>query len=652
MKWSVLLLCMLACHIPYAQNATNDLLQQLHVSKNDSARVALYRKISELYMYTRPDSSTWYAREGLVLSRKTHIRKGEASLLCQIGQINQIHGNLNLSRKYLLEALDLSRDIHYPEGIGAACSGLGVIEGKNGNLGEATRYFIEALKMAEQSNNTGGIIETNIKLGLVNELNNNLDKALYYYSRAEKLNKTQPVSSSSFTLMNNIGIVYAKKGDVQTALQYFEKGIAQSDTPRFAGIHLNLLGNAGNAFEHLGNKEKALEYHKRMLNKAQLIRMPEEEARALVNLATVLKKDSAVKSIQYLNSALGIAQKLNLKELQSLIFKSLSEIYKQQQNYQSALQALEQHHRVEDSLFNLTRTREIATLEASYELEESRNKIQKLELVNQQRTFERNIGGIIAVSVLIILVILAIYVAKTRRLNKELKDSNQVKDKLFSIIGHDLSGPVAGTTNLLSLMNEGDFTPDEQKQMLAELHKQSELTATVLNSLLNWGKTQLQGVKVHTIAFAPLEIVQKNLLVLQSMANNKQIAMSAGVPAGICIRADQDHFDFIIRNLVSNAIKFTHSMGAIHITAEASQQKDIVTFSVKDNGTGISEEIRSQLFNINPKRSYGTKGEKGTGLGLMLCREFVEANKGRIWLESAEGAGTTFYFTLPAAPSV
>lgn len=652
MKWSVLLLCMLACHIPYAQDATNDLLQQLRVSKNDSARVALYRKISEVYMYTRPDSSTWYAREGLVVSRKARLRKGEASLLCQIGQINQIHGNLNLSRKYLLEALVLSRDIHYPEGIGAACSGLGVIEGKNGNLGEATRYFIEALKMAEQSHSTGGIIETNIKLGLVNELNDNLDKALYYYARAEKLNKTQPISSSSFTLMNNIGIVYAKKGDIQTALEYFEKGITQSDTPRFAGIHLNLLGNAGNAFEHLGNKQKALEYHKRMLDKAQQIRMPEEEARALVNLATVLKKDSAVKSIQYLNAALGIAQKLNLKELQSLIFKSLSEIYKQQQNYQSALAALEQHHRVEDSLFNLTRTREIATLEASYELEESRGRIQKLELDNQQRTFERNIGGVLAISVLAILVILTVYFIKIRRLNKDLKESNQVKDKLFSIIGHDLSGPVAGTTNLLSLMNQSDFTPEEQKLMLAELHKQSELTAGVLNSLLNWGKTQLQGVGVHSVTFAPAEIIQKNMQVLQPMANNKQIAMSASVSNDIRIRADQDHFDFIIRNLVSNAIKFTHSMGAIHIEASATQQEGFVVFSVKDNGTGISQEIKAHLFNINPKRSYGTKGEKGTGLGLMLCREFVEANHGRIWLDSTEGTGTTFYFTLPAAPSV
>lgn len=652
MKWSVLLLCMLACYTPYAQDATNTLLQQLHVSKNDSARVALYRKISEHYMYTRPDSSTWYAREGLVLSRKTRQRKGEASLLCQIGQINQIHGNLNLSRKYLLEALDLSRDIHFPQGIGAACSGLGVIEGKSGNLGEATRYFFEALKMAEQSNNTGGIIETNIKLGLINEMNENLDKALYYYARAEKLNKTQPISSSSFTLMNNIGIVYARKGDIQTALEYFEKGIAQSDTPRFAGIHLNLLGNAGNAFEKLGNKAKALEYHKRMLTKAQVINMPEEEARALINLATVLRKDSSVKSIQYLNTALGIAQRLNLKELQSLIFKSLSEIYKQQQQYESALAALEQHHRVEDSLFNLTRTREIATLEASYELEESRNRIQKLELDNQQRTFERNIGGIIAISILVILIILAVYFIKIRRLNKQLKESNQVKDKLFSIIGHDLSGPVAGSTNLLSLMNQGDFSPEEQKQMLAELHKQSELTAGVLNSLLNWGKTQLQGVSVHSVAFAPAGIVQKNMQVLQPMANNKQIAISTNIAASIRVMADQDHFDFIIRNLVSNAIKFTHNMGAIHIAADAEKHQGFVLFSVQDNGTGISQEVRAQLFNINPKRSYGTKGEKGTGLGLMLCREFVEANNGRIWLESTEGTGTTFYFTLPAAPSV
>lgn len=603
-------------------------------------------------MYTRPDSATWYAKEGLVYSRKVRNQKGEVSLLAQIGQINQIHGNLNLARKYQLEALEISRDIHFLQGIGAACSGLGVIEGKNGNLGEATRYFIEALKMAEQSHNTGGIIETNIKLGLVNELNDNLDKALDYYAKAEKLNKTQPVSSSTFTLMNNIGIVYAKKGNIQTALQYFEKGIAQSDTPRFAGIHLSLLGNAGNAFEHLGNKSKALEYHNRMLAKAQLIHMPEEEARALVNMATVLQSDSASKSIQYLNQALTIAEKLNLKELQSLIYKSLAEIHKQLQNYKAALAALEHHHLVEDSLFNLTRTREIATLEASYELEESRNRIQKLELDNQQRTFERNIGAVTAISILVILVIFIAYFLKTRRLNRQLKDSNLVKDKLFSIIGHDLSGPVAGTTSLLSLMEQTEFTADELKQMLSELRKQSELTAGVLNSLLNWGKTQLQGVAVTTVRFTPATIVQKNIQVLHTPASNKQITVTAHIPDDIKILADQDHFDFIIRNLLSNAIKFTHSSGTIHISADSTLQAEYVIFSVKDNGTGISQENRAQLFNLNPKRSYGTKGEKGTGLGLMLCREFVEANSGHIWLESTEGAGTTFYFSLLAAPAV
>lgn len=600
-------------------------------------------------MYTRPDSATWYAKEGIAAARRSNDRKGEIRLLDEIAHISQAHGNFSLARKYEEDVLNMSQEINFAEGIGSAYSLLGVIEGKSGNRSGAARYFIEALKIAEQRHDTSAIVETNMRLGIVNEYNQNLDKALEYYTKADKLNKGQPLSTTTFTLMNSIGGLYIRKGETEKALAFFEQGITQSNTPRFTGIHLQLLGNAGTAQEHLGNKAKAMEYHKRMLEGARQIHMPEEEARALVNIANVLKYDSTAKSIAHLKNALLIAEQLNHKGLQSLIYKSLSDIYQQQANYREALLALERHHQLEDSLFNLSRTREIASLETSYELEESRNKIQKLELTNQQRTFERNIGGIIAVSILLILVTLTFYFLKTQKLNKQLRESNQVKDKLFSIIGHDLSGPVTGTTSLLSLMENADLSATEQKHMFTELRKQSELTADILHSLLSWGKTQLQGMTIHQVNFHPDVIIEKNILLIHKQAQEKEIHITQDIPKHIMIHADQDHFDFVIRNLLSNAVKFTYPSGIITIHAMKDRATGYIIFTVKDNGKGINEDSQSQLFNINPQRSFGTRGEKGTGLGLMLCKDFIEANQGHIWIESKEGEGTSVYFSLKNA---
>jgi signal transduction histidine kinase len=246
----------------------------------------------------------------------------------------------------------------------------------------------------------------------------------------------------------------------------------------------------------------------------------------------------------------------------------------------------------------------------------------------------------------LIVILLWLYLRKISKLNRALEASNQVRDTLFSIIGHDLKGPVGNASQMADLMKTEDFSEAELRSMLAELGKQTTVAFDLLNALFEWGSAQLKGVKVSPEDTTTKSFINKNISLLGSQAALKNITINDHTSADTLIFADPNHFDFIIRNLLSNAIKFTFNGGRIDINAQQGNDDEII-FSVKDTGKGISPEQQEAFLKTNLKVSFGTGGEKGSGLGLLLIKEFIQANKGHIWLESKENEGSTFYFSFP-----
>jgi signal transduction histidine kinase len=256
------------------------------------------------------------------------------------------------------------------------------------------------------------------------------------------------------------------------------------------------------------------------------------------------------------------------------------------------------------------------------------------------------LGILIIIIVVSALLLLWLYLWRIKRLNHRLQEANDSRIKLFSIIGHDLKGPAGNAIQLLQIMETANLPEEKRKKMLAELKKQSVSSFELLNDLFEWGKALLQGVEVRPETFGTKGTVQKNITLLEPLAARKNIAITDNTPGDTHIHADLHHFDFVIRNLLSNAIKFTHQDGQIGIYSTGNA--GTITFSVTDNGVGISQDKQSAFLKNNLPVSFGTKGEKGSGLGLLLIKEFMRANKGRIWLESKEGEGTTFYVSFPS----
>lgn len=231
---------------------------------------------------------------------------------------------------------------------------------------------------------------------------------------------------------------------------------------------------------------------------------------------------------------------------------------------------------------------------------------------------------------------------------EELKRLNTIKDKLFSIVSHDLRGPINSFSGILGLMRSESISREETSMLFENLQEDLTRLKSLLDNLLNWAKTQMHGIRSNQVPILLNEVVKENIDLFGLEAHKKQINLVNQVQDDTKILADLDMTKLILRNLINNAIKFTQNNGDVVI--EAKNLDDYVEISIADTGVGIPRDIREKLFSDGYHYSkLGTSKEDGSGLGLLLCREFIEENGGKIWVESEEGKGSIFKFRLKNA---
>ncbi len=236
---------------------------------------------------------------------------------------------------------------------------------------------------------------------------------------------------------------------------------------------------------------------------------------------------------------------------------------------------------------------------------------------------------------------------------REIKLLNATKDKFFSIIAHDLKSPFSALLGFSELLLENHATYDdaEREEYIRFINDGSIKTYKLLENLLTWAQSQTGRIKFTPEKINIEELINEIISLLEEPAGNKEIKLISNTERDLSVNADKNMINTVIRNLISNAIKFTPKGGDItvksHKTTDENNQ-EFVKISIKDSGVGISPEIQTKLFKITENVSTkGTEKEAGTGLGLILCKEFVEKHNGKIWVESEVGKGSNFKFTIP-----
>jgi signal transduction histidine kinase len=238
-----------------------------------------------------------------------------------------------------------------------------------------------------------------------------------------------------------------------------------------------------------------------------------------------------------------------------------------------------------------------------------------------------------------------------RKSEQELRELNASKDKFFSIIAHDLKGPLSSLKDLIRFTEEHleSYRPEKLREIVMLQRSATENLFKLLENLLTWSRIQRGKVEFIPQQIDLRGVIVRTMELFAPTAEQKQITLRNLVQEEVNISVDLNMIDTVIRNLIANALKFTHPGGTVEIRAQRNEKN--VEVSITDSGIGIAQEHLSKLFRIEAKfKRLGTAREKGTGLGLILCREFVEKHDGRIWVESEVGKGSTFKFTVPTAP--
>jgi signal transduction histidine kinase len=231
--------------------------------------------------------------------------------------------------------------------------------------------------------------------------------------------------------------------------------------------------------------------------------------------------------------------------------------------------------------------------------------------------------------------------------NEELERLNELKTRLLSVVSHDVKGPLSSLKGILYLFENQVLNPDEMKDIVGQINLQVEQVTEFLENLLQWVKNQLKTQEINRSRFQLNQSIQKTIELLKPIADSKKISILPFENLDIEVEADEEMIKMVVRNLVSNAIKFCNENDKIEINLQLDNSQLNVKVSIKDTGVGISHENIAQMFGKHSVSTKGTKNEMGTGLGLLICKQYIEANGGSINVESEVDKGSNFWFTLP-----
>lgn len=646
----------------HAQSPSLDSLNKILIKNppsQDTSRAKLLNEISNQWSRINGDSALFFAHLAYAISAKQDFKPGMAESLSTLGWININMGKFGEGYQNYMDALEYFTDIKDDKGRAGVYNGLGVTYGMQENYSEALQYFLKALTIFEKYHATTGMASCYIKIGTVYQKIHEYDKSLQNFTKAVQLAKTTNDKANESFAYNNIATIYGITHQFQKCLEatITSKQLAEEakSEPALATSYMNM----GMAYTELkqyilsdSSLRKALHYFKRLKKEEQISRT----YNGLANLYLAQQQYSKAKA--FIDSSNAIAQKLNSKPLIYDNYETLANISKGEGNLETATQIYATMLALKDTLYDAEKNHDIERLKAAYDLEKKQNTIEELKKENVSKTKQRNYLVMAVVAGILFVLLLAFSFIELKRKNnllltskKELKDLNDLKDRFFSILSHDLRSPIGNILLVIDFLNSGmNITEQERYDLLKKLKSATSSTLETMDNMLEWGKLQSQTICNAPKKISVQETVNRVCRFLEHTAANKSITIVNKIDEPFVVNADENQFEFILRNLISNALKFSYTNSKVEIWAR--NLNSFVCIYVRDFGTGMTQQLQENLFSDISRASItGTAGEKGSGLGLVLCNEFIAKNNGTLTVKSEEGIGTTFAIKLPVTES-
>lgn len=650
------------------QNA-DSLENVLYNTKNDSLRFKLMVELSQAYQYKNFIKAKQFSDQALTLAESKNWTWAKILVYRQEGFLATISGDYSRAMKFDNQNLQMVIEKRDSASIAETLNFLGNDYSDLGRYDEAYYYFTQSYRVARAINDSLKMTVSIYNIGTVLTELGQYDLALDHFDVATRISEAVGDLDGLPYNQDAVGDVFLRKKDFKKAEENLTKALKNTRARKITVLEPRVLKNLARLYLATRQFEKALAAYD---SAARIYRSTNNEfgvAEVDLGIIEVLIEqgllDEAQKKIE---SSLLTAENFNAYKMSINCNKHLSALAERKGDFKAALEYHKTYKLLEDSLFSQDMVERIFQDQLRFQTENKDLEIATLSKATsdqlreiKREEFLRNI--LVVVVALTIVLLFTVYRSGQRRIKinklllehqeeinkrkEELEQLNQVKDKFFSIISHDLRSPINALLGILNLMDGDNITREEFATLTKELRTQFNHTRTLINNLLDWALLQMDKLKIQPEKIELSALVTENFNLLLSL-NLKEMKLINNVPPNTYVWSDLNMLNLILRNLILNAIKFSKAGGNIEIFT--TEKNDWVTIAVRDFGVGIQPEVQRILFEKTMGYSTrGTANEKGTGLGLILCKEFVEKNGGTIWLESQVGVGSTFYFTLRKA---
>lgn len=583
---------------------------------------------------------------------------GQVPVLIELGYYRFDSGQMPLAYEDFERSYQLALKVGDRKNAANALGGMGTIDGSRGNMNRASEHLLKALEIFEEIKDTKGLGGTYLKLGMVNLRLQEYEPALELFERA--LSYALPGdTANAITIYNNMGAVYLSQDMIDESIEYFNKALEISTNPQYEPAQLLALSNLSTTSERKNNLDQAKSYYDKAIALAQKHGMSEQELVLLTNKnrLAVSKNENPQTLIKDIEDVLEQAKAMEFYDIVEIGLGQLITVNKRLNNQSEVIRLMEEKIHNNSILYNQQKTREVRNLQSQYELKKSNA---DLESLRDKMVLKENADRyIILIFIMLILGLISTLILNSRNksINKQLKiqkialgNENRVKDRLFSIIGHDISSIFASQQMGLNVLNKvlAD-QPDNQeaKDIVDKLQHNFVDLDYILKTLLHWGKLQLKGGHLQRSKFDAAVIAKETIQQQKLKIETKNLIIENQIPDPQHIYADPNHFRFILRNIVSNAIKYSQQGGKITLGMMINTDRNTHVFFVRDQGVGIPKEHQANIFSPSNQSQKGTQNEEGNSLALMISKEFITMHEGEIWFESDTNIGTVFYFEFP-----
>jgi len=624
MKKIFLVATVLCCSVSFAQvnKEVDSLLKVLDTEKQDSNIQRTLSRIASYYMDNNPTKAIEYLERSAELAKKLNL-------------------TLRLANNYY--------DIGF-------CSLL------KGDFDKALNFYQQSANLYEGLKDNHRLANAYMSMGNVFFQSKTLHKADEYYDKAEAIVKQTKDTVQLASLYSERGIMYDQEQHYDTAITFLQKSIDLAKLIHNDYMVTDNLSNLGLSYKHKKNTVVALQYFDTVLKRYTAMQdLPLDNLAVIYNNigATQAQAGSYAKAIEAFNKSIGYAKQEGLTTITMENYRNMADMYADMKDYRQQSIYLTQYHQLKDSVFNTDNKNQLTQLETDYQLEKKNISLVKQEAETSKQKDQRNIFIVIAIGAALLLITLAFFYRRIRQKNillqekniqinkqkDELQTLNHVKDRLFSIISHDLRNPLVTLNGYLSLA-ENTALPEEKKEKFRQQTRQAvSQTSNMLDNLLVWANMQIKDTKPAITNINVEDCIDDAISAAKAQASQKNILINKNIAATVAA-ADHNIIEIALRNIITNAVKYSQANGNITVSSFKDQLHTFI--SVKDDGIGMSSEKIEELLHNEAESKAGTQGEKGSGLGLFLVKELLQKINATLLIESEEGRGSNFTIQLAA----